>query len=127
MHDVEFANMMVNDRIETLRRAAAHPVRPAAARREETSEIELRLCRADDDPALERLGVLAEQPVPEGRLVLALVDGALVAARQLSGGCVITDPFVRTAHIRPLLDLRARQLRQPEARHGAARLLRRHA
>jgi hypothetical protein len=127
MHDVQFAKMMMNDRIETLRRAAAHLERPAAAPRAETSEIELRLCRADDDPALERLGVLAERPVPSGRLVVALVNGDLVAALPLVGGAAISDPFVRTAHLKPLLELRASQLRQRPPRLGRAALLRRHA
>jgi hypothetical protein len=127
MHDVQFARMMMNDRIETLRRAAAHLERPAALVREETSEIELRLCRADDDPALERLGALAERPVPDGRLVLAFVDGGLVAALPLAGGASISDPFVRTTHLKPLLELRASQLRQRPPRLGRVALLRRHA
>jgi hypothetical protein len=128
MHDVEVRRMLTNDRIETLRRAAAQPVRPSAhARREETAEIELRLCRAADDPALDVLGELAERPVPDGRLVLAFVEGRLVAALPLAGGRPITDPFTRTAHLIGLLELRAKQLRQPALRPGSFRLLRRHA
>jgi hypothetical protein len=127
MHDVDFARMMVNDRIETLRQAAKQLPRPPAVARAEDSEIELRLCRADDDPALDRLGALAERPVPDGRLVVALVDGTLVAAMPLAGGATMADPFVRTTHLRPLLELRAAQLRQPAPRGGIGRLIRRHA
>jgi hypothetical protein len=128
MHDVDLTRMMANDRFETLRRAAKQPQKPVAAVHAEDSEIELRLCRADDDPALDRLGALAERPVPDGRLVVALVDGSLVAAMPLAGGQPLTDPFVRTTHLRPLLELRAAQLRQPAPRRGGVgRLMRRHA
>jgi hypothetical protein len=128
MHDVELMRMMTNDRIEILRHAATRPVRPATPpRREERAEIELRLCKAVDDDALDRLGALAERPVPDGRLVVALVDGTLVAALPLAGGAALTDPFKRTAHLIGLLELRAKQLRQPAPGSGSLRLLRRHA
>jgi hypothetical protein len=97
------------------------------ARELEEGQIELRLCRADDDPALERLAALAERPLPFGRLVVALVDGQLVAALPLAGGHALTDPFTRTSHLLRLLELRAEQLRQRTPRRGALRLMRRHA
>jgi hypothetical protein len=128
MYDVGFRQMMMNDRIGTLRGASRRPKRARVAPRAETSEIELRLCRASDDPALDRIAALAERPVPFGRLVVALVDGSLVAALPLGGGCTLRDPFTKTAHLIPLLELRARQLRQREPRGAwAARLVRRHA
>ena len=121
---------MIEDRLESLRRDAYHApartVSTAAAGR--LGELELRLCKAADDPALERLGALAEQPVPFGRLVVALCDGDLVAAVPLAGGRALTDPFVKTSHLVPLLELRASQLRQPEPRTPLVpRFLRRHA
>lgn len=128
MFDVGFRQMVTNDRLATLQRAAARPARPApVVRPVENAQIELRLCRAADDGALERLAELAEQPVPLGRLVVALVDGTLVAALPLAGGRALRDPFVRTAHLTRLLELRARQLRQPVPRRGVGRLLHRHA
>jgi hypothetical protein len=130
MHDIELRRMMMDDRIETLRRAAVRraPARAARPAPAGDAEIELRLCKASDDPALERLAALSEQPVPFGRLVVALSDGALVAAAPLAGGCAIRDPFTKTAHLLPLLELRAKQLRQPEPRRPLVpRLLRRHA
>jgi hypothetical protein len=69
-----------------------------------------------DDPALEQLAALAERPLPFGRFVVALVDGRLVAALPLAGGHALVDPFVRTAHLRPLLELRAAQLCEPKRR-----------
>jgi hypothetical protein len=128
MYDVGFRQMMMNDRIDTLRDAGRRPKRAHVEQRAELSEIELRLCRAADDPALDRLAALAERPVPFGRLVVALVNGSLVAALPLGGGCALRDPFAKTVHLIPLLELRAKQLRQREPRGTwAARLVRRHA
>jgi hypothetical protein len=129
MYDVGFRQMMVNDRIDALRRAGRRPVDvQVAAPKAEISGIELRLCRASDDPALERLAALAERPLPFGRLVVALVNGTLVAALPLGGGCALRDPFAKTVHLLPLLELRASQLRQPQPRRPwPARLVRRHA
>jgi hypothetical protein len=45
-----------------------------------------------------------------------VVDGRLVAALPLAGGHMLADPFVRTAHLLPLLELRAAQLREPVGR-----------
>jgi hypothetical protein len=129
MFDVQLRTMIVNDRIETLRRDAHHPPKEIAARRrEDLDEVELRLCKPLDDPALERLAALAERPVPDGRLVVALVRGELVAALPLAGGLALTDPFRRTAHVLPLLELRAAQLRPPRPRRPLVPRLRgRHA
>lgn len=128
MFDVGFRQIITNDRFETLRHAAARPAGPIPGTRPlEDAGIELRLCRSDDDGALERLAALAEQPLPFGRLVVALVDGTLVAALPLAGGCALRDPFARTAHLTRLLELRAAQLRQPAPRGGFGRLLHRHA
>lgn len=128
MFDVELRTMLVNDRIETLRRDAYHAPAAPRARPGEDDEIELRLCKADDDPALERLAALAERPLPAGRLVVALVCGELVAALPLGGGKAITDPFRRTAQLVRLLELRAAQLRERPSRAALVpRLLGRHA
>ena len=130
LYDVQARKMWSDDKFRTFSREAAatrlvHEAAPT--RRLEEGEIELRLCRAADDPALERLAALAERPEPFGRLVVALVNGELVAAVPLAGGHALTDPFRRTAHLIRLLELRAEQLRQPEPRRGAFRLSRRHA
>jgi hypothetical protein len=84
---------------------------------EKHEAVELRLCRVDDDPALERLALLEGRPAPAGRYVLAEVDGKVVAAVSLVSGAVLADPFESTAHLLPLLELRAAQL-APEARHS---------
>lgn len=129
MFDVELRTMIVHDRIETLRRAAYHaPAPPTPRRRAQGDDVELRLCKPGDDPALERLAALAERPVPEGRLVMALVGGELVAALPLAGGTALRDPFRRTRHLVPLLELRAEQLRERRPRVSLVpRFLGRHA
>lgn len=130
LYDVDARKMLFEEKFRTFSReaAAARLAHAAPAARElEEGEIELRLCRAADDPALERLAALAERPLPFGRLVVALVNGQLVAALPVAGGHALTDPFSRTVHLLRLLELRAEQLRQPAPRRGALHLRRRHA
>lgn len=112
----EVMRFLVAEHVEELRRAAQPILRAARPAATDLAGIELRLCRDGDDPALEQLAALAERPLPFGRFVVALVNGQLVAALPLSGGHMLTDPFVRTTHLRPLLELRAAQLREPEQR-----------
>ncbi|MGZ4463288.1 MAG: hypothetical protein ACXVZP_10645 [Gaiellaceae bacterium] len=75
-----------------------------------TESVLLRLGRAQDAEALVRLATLQERRASTGRHVVAEVGGAIVAALPLRGGAVLADPFRRTAHLIPLLELRARQL-----------------
>jgi hypothetical protein len=56
--------------------------------------------------------------VPLGRVVMAVIRGRIVAALPLAGGQALRDPFTKTEHLVPLLELRAAQLREPEARRG---------
>ena len=128
MHDIGFRQMLADDRFEELRRAAYHaPRRSGTPPQAEAPDVELRLCKPMDDPELERLAALSEQPLPLGRLVLALVEGRIVAALPVAGGLAIRDPFVKTNHLVRLLELRAAQLRPVTPRGGAMRLLRKHA
>ena len=127
MLDFEVRRMMMEDRIATLRRSA-RPRRRTEPVRVESPDIELRLCKPADDPAIDRLAALSEVPVPYGRLVVALLDGKLVAALPLNGDPVLRDPFVKTAELVRLLEVRAEQLREPAPRQALVpRLLRRHA
>jgi hypothetical protein len=114
----EFTKILTNDHLEQLRRDArvvrGYRPRPVA----DTSDVELRLCKVADDPQLERLAELSERAMPHGRLVIAATRGQIVAALPLAGGEALRDPFARTAHLLPLLELRATQLRDPEPRRG---------
>jgi hypothetical protein len=104
-----------------LRRSAlaARRSRPAPAAEDRVS---LRLCSVQDDAALERLALLEGRPVPRGRFVVAEVDGELLAALPLGGGVPLADPFRRTAHLLPLLRLRAAQIEQALAGSRTGRL-----
>jgi hypothetical protein len=118
---------MMEDRLATLRRSA-RPRRRPEPERVESPDIELRMCKPADDPAIDRLAALSEVPVPYGRLVVALVDGKLLAALPLNGDPAIRDPFVKTGHLVHLLEVRAEQLRGHVPRQALVpRLLRRHA
>jgi hypothetical protein len=111
----EIMRIMADEHVKVLQRDGARPVR-TTRQAADTRDLELRLCRVDDDPALERLAQLEGRPVPFGRMVVAVVRGRLVAALPIAGGCALADPFTRTEHLLPLLELRAKQLREPELR-----------
>ena len=66
----------------------------------------------------------ARQPdAPAGRVLVAEVDGELLAAISLDDGAVVADPFEPTAALVELLRARARQLEGARApRRGAARV-----
>ncbi len=83
----------------------------------EPEVVVLRLCSVHDDEALERIAAMEGLPVAAGRHVVAEVNGAIVASLPLSGGVRLADPFRATAHLLPLLELRAKQL-TPERRTG---------
>jgi hypothetical protein len=115
----EIMKLLADDRIESLRAQAAGymrgrsvPLRDTA----DTRDVELRLCRVSDEDQLGQLAELEGRPLPFGRLVVAAVHGRIVAALPLGGGRTLADPFVRTDHIVPLLELRAAQLREPARR-----------
>ena len=88
--------------------------------------ITIRLARDDDAAALRRLAHLDSSPLPPQPFLLAEVDGRLLGAISLASGETIADPFSRTAELRPLLALRAAQLRGPvnATDRGAAGTLR---
>jgi hypothetical protein len=111
----DFLQQFVNDHQRELearnrRRFTAEPDAVAAPAPAAAEGVLLRLCCVGDDPALERLAQLEGRPTPTGRQIVAEVDGALVAALPLAGGAPLADPFKPTAHLLPLLELRARQL-----------------
>jgi hypothetical protein len=74
--------------------------------------IAIRLATGADTAALARIAALDSAPSPRGALLVARIDGELVAAHPLAGGRgrPIADPFRPTADARELLALRAAQL-----------------
>ena len=85
----------------------APPVRrPAFAR-----AVSIREATLADSSAIEALAALDSKNRPHGRLLVAEVDGGIVAALPIAGGPAIADPFRRTSELVALLELRAEQLR----------------
>ena len=82
--------------------------------------VVLRLCCVHDEGVLDRLAALESVPKPTGPHVLAEVDGLVVAALPLGRGPALADPFRRTAHLMPLLELRAKQLANDRPRRSLA-------
>jgi hypothetical protein len=113
MLNEEFNRLVLAERERDFARTARRHVEAAEALAATAESVVLRLCRVDDDPALELLAVLSGGDVAPGRYVLAEVDGAIVAGLPISGGDPITDPFRPTSHLMPLLRLRAEQLSRP--------------
>ena len=117
--------------LEERRRELERNVRYAHHRRQEQLEagpspepVTLRVCRSQDDDALRRLALLSGCRAPRGWYVVAEAEGAIVAALPLAGGTALADPFQRTAHLVPLLELRAHQItgERPARRRLGARL-----
>ncbi len=114
----EFLHMTIQEHEREIRERA----RKASFRRElneaaEPETVLLRLCTIADDPTLDRLAELEGRPQPQGRHVVAEIDGAVVAALPLAGGPALADPFRPTAQLIPLLELRRKQFApvQPSA------------
>jgi hypothetical protein len=117
MLNEDFSRLVIAEREREFAQRAKHRTDETPALAVPAESVVLRLCRVDDDPALEVLAVLSGGRVVDGRYVLAEVDGTIVAGLPLEGGEPITDPFRSTAQLLPLLQLRADQLTKP-ARSG---------
>src|SRR5205807_9091412 len=91
---------------QRLARLAARPGRRAAAER----SVTLRFGSPADAKALARLAELDSSTAPAHPVLLAEVDGQLLAALALADGRVVADPFHATADLIDLLRARARQL-----------------
>jgi hypothetical protein len=74
--------------------------------------VVIRASRAEDAAALKRLAERDGARLPENSgFLVAVVDGAVLAALPVDGGEPIADPFRATAHLVEMLELRAEQLR----------------
>jgi hypothetical protein len=116
----EIRSMMGNERqAELLREAAVARIAREARRRNrevtrpaDDARVTLRLDRVGDGKRLRELADLSCRTLTNGALVVAETEGRLVAALPVSGGLALTDPFEPTAHVVPLLELRAAQIRR---------------
>ena len=87
-------------------RVQPKPARPVAAEK----DVTLRFGSPADENPLARLAALDSSKPPAQPVLLAEVDGQLLAALALSDGTVVADPFHLTADLIDLLRARARQL-----------------
>jgi hypothetical protein len=90
-----------------------------------TASVTIRRLDESDAPALARLVELESEVEFEGPALGAEVEGRLLGAISLVDRRVVSDPFTRTAELRSLLELRARQLesrdRRPRGLRAASR------
>ena len=84
--------------------------------------IQIRLARPDDEPTLLRLAALDSAPAPRGDVLVALVDGEILAAIALDSGRAIADPFRPTADLVELLHTRAHLMGERGSDPGRKRL-----
>jgi hypothetical protein len=86
--------------------------RKAASPAPDVHRLTVRLAEAADHPAIVRLAALDSARAPKGDVVVAELGGSIQAAVAVDGSAVIANPFVHTADVVKLLELRARQLRE---------------
>jgi hypothetical protein len=85
--------------------------------------VTVRVAGPADAQELQRLAELDSASVPAQPLLIGERAGRPAAALSLVDGAVVADPFVASADVVALLELRARQLRrqEPNARRVARR------
>ena len=88
------------------------------------SSVVMRAARGSDGVALARLARLDSKPALRGEVLVAEVDGVIQAALQLDDGAAIANPFVPTAGLLELLELRAGEAKRRRVRRGLAERLR---
>ena len=89
----------------------------------QSTDVVIREAEVGDMPALLRLAELDSRHVPDGKLLVAQVDGEIRAAIGTRTGAVIADPFVPAAELAELLRLRAEQVGLARQGHGTLRAL----
>ncbi len=72
--------------------------------------VVVRLARAEDERAIQRLAALDASKVPTGRVLVAEADGEVIAAMSADGTRRAADPFRWTSEVMALMEMRAAQL-----------------
>jgi hypothetical protein len=88
-----------------------------------SADLTLRHATAADDTGLARLAALDSSRVPAGELLVAELEGRLVAAMSIDTGAVVADPFEYTAAIVESLRIHASKRDRPAAPARLGRLL----
>src|SRR5262249_57491191 len=82
--------------------------------------IALGVGRGDEGDWIEGLAALYDRAVPSGPMLLGLVDDELQAALTLAGDRELMEPYLPTAALVELLELRAKHIREQSARLSSA-------
>jgi hypothetical protein len=122
----ELHRLITDARVDQLRREAAAARIPASLGRPRAGwrrrrrapatmltiepSVTIRYAFSDDARALATLAALDSCDPPAQPMLIAEVEGELLAALSLADGAVIADPFRRTAGLVELLEARAAQL-----------------
>jgi hypothetical protein len=109
------------------RRAAAAQARAARRARKlpaasNDERLVLRRAAAEDELSLARLARLDSAPQPSGPMLVAEIDGKILAAVPFDGGRAIADPFAPTADLVDLLQARVELISPQRARLRRPRL-----
>jgi hypothetical protein len=91
---------------------AGRTAQPVARIEEVLPRLTVRLAEPVDDGVLGRLAGLDSARLPDGPLLVGEISGSIQAAVPVFGGRAIANPFVRTAELVSLLEMRAEQLRE---------------
>jgi hypothetical protein len=115
------SNEVAGERIRDLRDEAGRTnrrhARPAPKGSGQVIDVTVRPFGEGDIDGIRRLAALDDKPVPIGAVLVAEIEGELVAALPLEGGHALADPFKPTADVVNVLRLRARQVKR-ESRRG---------
>jgi hypothetical protein len=84
-----------------------------------STSLTIRSAHAADAAPLARLAALDSSRVPNGELLIAELDGRLVAALSIDTGAVIADPFEHTAAIVESLRAQGQRRARPAVLPGA--------
>ena len=76
----------------------------------EPHPVTIRLTRPTDTAELRRVAQRDSRLVPDGEMLIAVVDGEIRAGISLSDGVVIADPVHRTEELVRMLSLRRTQM-----------------
>jgi hypothetical protein len=91
----------------------AGPHHIAEVPQEIIDRLNVRIAGRDEDMAIDELAARAGRPRPEGALIVAAVDGRLLAAASLSNGEALSEPTPSGKAAAAVARYKASRLRHP--------------
>lgn len=105
-----FPSFLIRNGLEKGHSRNGERARHIATRRAMGDRVTVRTAAPADGAGIRRLAALDSKHAPDGPVLVAEVDGELVAAVPFGAGAAIADPFKPTADLVNLLKLRATQV-----------------